>query len=72
MYAGDRDEPDSNGGLCILCEARILDGARMELLMLILQVGCTVEAACRGMWWKALYWVGAFVITIAIVKGIRI
>jgi len=39
--------------------------------MLILQVGCTVEAVYRGMYWKALYWVGAFAITISIIKGIK-
>ena len=43
----------------------------MEGLMLLLQAGCCVESAYRGLWWKSLYWLGAFVITIAVVKGIK-
>lgn len=43
----------------------------MEALVLLLQVGCCVEALCKGLWWKALYWLGAFLLTVAIVKGLR-
>lgn len=39
--------------------------------MLLLQVGCLVEALWKGMYWKALYWLGAFFLTLAIVKGLR-
>lgn len=43
----------------------------METLMLMLQVGCFGEALVKGMYWKALYWFGAFFLTLAIVKGLR-
>lgn len=42
-----------------------------ESCMLLLQIVCTVEAASRGLWWKALYWFGALLLTIAIVKGMK-
>ena len=42
-----------------------------EGVMLLLQVVCCGEAAYRGLGWKALYWVGAFVLTLAVVKGIK-
>lgn len=43
----------------------------IEGLMLGLQVVCCGEAAYRGLGWKALYWGGAFVLTLAVVKGIK-
>jgi len=42
-----------------------------EACMLLLQVFCCGEAALRGLWWKALYWLGAFILTVAIVKGLK-
>lgn len=42
-----------------------------EVAMLVLQVVCCGEAAYRGLGWKALYWAGAFVLTLAVVKGIK-
>ncbi len=42
-----------------------------EGAMLGLQVVCCGEALCRGQWWKALYWAGAFALTLAVVKGIK-
>lgn len=39
--------------------------------MLLLQVVCCGEAAYRGLGWKALYWGGAFALTLAVVKGIK-
>ncbi len=42
-----------------------------ETLMLGLQAFCCVEACLRSMWWKSLYWCGAFILTLAIVKGLR-
>ena len=42
-----------------------------EQIMMALQVFCCGEALCRGLYWKALYWFGAFLLTIAIVKGLK-
>lgn len=42
-----------------------------EAAMLGLQVFCCGESMCRGLWWKALYWFGAFLLTIAIVRGLK-
>lgn len=42
-----------------------------EGLMLLLQVACCGGAVWRGDNWKALYWLGAFVVTLAVVKGIK-
>lgn len=42
-----------------------------EGAMLALQVFCCGEACFRGLWWKALYWFGAFLLTLAIVKGLK-
>lgn len=42
-----------------------------EGAMLLLQVVACGEAAYRGMGWKAMYWGGAFVLTLAVVKGIK-
>jgi len=44
----------------------------IEIAILILQVGCVVESMCRGNWWKALYWFGALLLTVAVVRGIKI
>lgn len=45
--------------------------APIEGLMLGLQLLCCVEAIYNNLLWKALYWFGAFLITVAIVKGMR-
>ncbi len=42
-----------------------------EGLMLVLQAFCFGEACYRGLVWKALYWSGAFLLTVAIVKGLK-
>ncbi len=42
-----------------------------EGLMLGLQVLCFGEACYRGLLWKALYWLGAFLLTLAIVRGLK-
>ncbi len=42
-----------------------------EVAMLSLQVACLGEALYKGFWWKALYWAGAFILTVAIVKGLQ-
>lgn len=43
----------------------------LETLMLVLQLGCLAECMYKGLFWKSLYWVGAFVLTLAVVKGIK-
>lgn len=43
-----------------------------EGCILILQIVCTFEAVTRGAWWKVLYWFGALLLTVAIVKGMKI
>lgn len=43
----------------------------LEGIMLVLQAGACIESACRGLWWKTLYWFGAFFLTLAIVKGLK-
>ena len=42
-----------------------------EWAMLGLQVFCCGESFIKSMWWKTLYWFGAFILTLAIVKGMR-
>lgn len=42
-----------------------------EVAMLALQIFCGSEAALRGSWWKALYWAGAAILTVAIVRGMK-
>lgn len=42
-----------------------------ETAMLVLQVVCCGEAIYRGQYWKSLYWLGAFILTLAIVKGLK-
>ncbi len=42
-----------------------------EGLMLVLQAFCFGEACYRGLVWKALYLFGAFLLTLAIVKGLK-
>ncbi|KKN68047.1 hypothetical protein LCGC14_0455010 [marine sediment metagenome] len=42
-----------------------------EGLMMLLQLICCSESCARGMGWKALYWFGAFLLTVAIVKGLK-
>ena len=39
--------------------------------MLALQVGCFIEALSKGLYWKAVYWLGAFILTLAVVKGLK-
>ncbi len=42
-----------------------------EAMMLGLQLGCCTGALYRGCGWKALYWLGAFVVTLAVIRGIK-
>ncbi len=42
-----------------------------EGAMLVLQAVCCGESCFRGTWWKALYWFGALLLTIAVVKGLK-
>lgn len=37
--------------------------------MLLLQAGASIHAGIQCQWYKALYWGGAFLLTVAIVKG---
>ncbi len=43
----------------------------IQFVLIVLLGLCTVEAAWHGMWWKALYWFGALLVTVAVVKGIK-
>lgn len=66
---------EGNDGL--MCVSRThglsVEGGMMwsELLMLMLQGWCALEAMYRGTWCKAMYWIGAFILTVAVVKGIK-
>lgn len=42
-----------------------------ESIMLVLQMFCCGEACLRGLWWKTLYWFGAFLLTVAIMRGLK-
>ena len=42
-----------------------------ETMMLALQVICLAGAVFDGQKWKALYWAGAFALTLAVVKGLK-
>jgi len=42
-----------------------------EGAMLSLQLICCGESLGSGMWWKSVYWGGAFVLTLAVVKGLK-
>lgn len=42
-----------------------------EGTVLALQLGSTVHAVWSHSWWRALYWGGAFLLTLAVVKGMR-
>lgn len=42
-----------------------------EGLMLILQVGAFLTSLYNQQGWKALYWAGAFVVTLAVVRGLK-
>jgi hypothetical protein len=42
-----------------------------EVAVLVLQVLCLGESLYNSQWWKALYWFGAFILTLAIVKGMQ-
>lgn len=42
-----------------------------EMAMLVLQAVCSGVAAYQGLWWKATYWLGALIITVAIIKGMK-
>jgi hypothetical protein len=39
--------------------------------MLAMQAGACTYSMYNGMYYKALYWVGAFVLTLAVVKGLN-
>jgi hypothetical protein len=43
----------------------------MELAMVLLQAGCCIEALAKGLYWKALYWAGASILTVAVMRGLR-
>ncbi len=42
-----------------------------EVNMLVMQVFCIGESCYRGLWWKAMYWFGAVILTTAVIKGIK-
>jgi threonine/homoserine/homoserine lactone efflux protein len=39
--------------------------------MLVMQVGAGVTAAANHQWYRALYWLGALVLTFAAVRGLN-
>lgn len=39
--------------------------------MLLLQAGASLHAGFQQQWWKALYWFGALILTVAIIKGME-
>jgi hypothetical protein len=42
----------------------------MAWVMMVLQVGCCLGACWKEKWWQALYWFGAALLTLAVVKGL--
>lgn len=42
-----------------------------ELAMMALQLCCCVGALGKGLPWRALYWFAAFILTLAVVKGLN-
>lgn len=42
-----------------------------EVVMLLLQVGAAGWCFSDGLHWRALYWVGAFILTLAVLKGLN-
>lgn len=43
----------------------------LEGIMLALQLACMGQAVYLGLWWKSLYWLGAFILTLAVMRGIN-
>lgn len=42
-----------------------------EYILLALYVWCGMWNWVEGLFWKGLYWWGAFVVTLAVIKGIE-
>ena len=42
-----------------------------EWVLLLFYLWLSCRAAYCGMWWKALYWIGGFVLSLAVVKGLN-
>jgi len=43
----------------------------IEWILLVFYVVLAVQCGLEGKWWKSLYWVGAFILTLAVVKGLN-
>ena len=42
-----------------------------EVVLLIMYAGASLEAFWQSNHWKAVYWLGAIVVTLAVIKGIK-
>lgn len=42
-----------------------------EWVLLVLYVWLSVRAAHCGLWWRSLYWLGAFLLSLAVVRGLN-
>lgn len=42
-----------------------------EVVMIVMQVGAAGVSLSRGQGMRALYWVGALILTIAVVRGMK-